>query len=32
LAAALVTKIVIRGRNDANLNILPYNSDTGKTT
>jgi hypothetical protein len=32
LAAALVTKEVTMGRNDVNLNIFPYNSDTGKTT
>jgi hypothetical protein len=32
LAAALVTKKVTMGRNYANLNIFPYNSDTGKTT
>jgi hypothetical protein len=32
LAAALVTKKVTMGTNDVNLNIFPYNSDTGKTT
>jgi hypothetical protein len=32
LIAALVTKKVTMGRNDANLIIFPYNSDNGMTT